>query len=65
MATRIIMFYVISTLIKNFMGSKQSISDSNHTMSLDKVYPASINMFEPGEFFDFYMYLSAQVYIFF
>lgn len=61
MATRIIMFYVISSLIKNFIGSKQPSSDSNLTVSSGKIYPASMNMFGLEEAFDFYMYLSPQV----
>lgn len=60
MATRIIMFYLISSLIKNFFGSKQPVSDTNLTNAPSKVYPPSMNMFSPGELFDYYMYISPE-----
>lgn len=61
MVTRMLMFWMITSLIKNFFGGRQPTPETNVSHSGDsKTYPASINMFPSGEVFDFYMYLSPK-----
>ncbi|KAH7732254.1 cleft lip and palate transmembrane protein 1 [Aphelenchoides avenae] len=57
---RMLMFYVFSSLVRNFMGGKQGPTTTNvsQTPGGGKVYPASTNLFRPGEIFDLYLYLS-------
>lgn len=60
---RMLMFYVFSSLVRNFMGGKQGPTTTNvsQTPGGGKVYPASTNLFRPGEIFDLYLYLSPTV----
>ncbi|KAI1725642.1 cleft lip and palate transmembrane protein 1 (CLPTM1) domain-containing protein [Ditylenchus destructor] len=61
MATRMIMFYIISMLIRNFFGGNQNQTTTNQSSSGPvKTYPPSMNMFGPGQIFDTYMYLSPK-----
>ncbi|KAL3081305.1 hypothetical protein niasHT_039782 [Heterodera trifolii] len=60
--TRLVMFWLISSLIRNFFGPKQE-RDADQNTSLTgggKTYPPSFNMFMANEHFDLFVYLSAK-----
>ncbi len=62
-ATRIFIFWLISTLIRNYFGGKQPQQDTTSVSSpsQQKIYPPSFNMFPAGQPFDLYIYLSPSV----
>lgn len=59
MFTRMLMFWLISSLIRHFFGQKQPLTGQNVSSSV-KQYPPSFNMFTPNQHFHFYMYLSPK-----
>uniref|UniRef100_A0A1I8AYB9 Cleft lip and palate associated transmembrane protein n=1 Tax=Meloidogyne hapla TaxID=6305 RepID=A0A1I8AYB9_MELHA len=61
MFTRLIMFWVISSLIRNFFGSK---NESNESAVSNKQFPPSFNLFSPNQRFNYFMYLSSQANLF-
>lgn len=61
MIVRLAMFWVISSLIRNFFGPKQQNDGQNVSLPGAKTYPPAYNMFMPNQHFDFYIYLSPKV----
>uniref|UniRef100_A0A915DAJ4 Cleft lip and palate associated transmembrane protein n=1 Tax=Ditylenchus dipsaci TaxID=166011 RepID=A0A915DAJ4_9BILA len=58
-ASRIFMFYIISSVIRYTFKGNQEAPSTNVSQG-GKVYPPSMNMFRPGEIFDMYFYLSPK-----
>uniref|UniRef100_A0A915DJ93 Cleft lip and palate associated transmembrane protein n=1 Tax=Ditylenchus dipsaci TaxID=166011 RepID=A0A915DJ93_9BILA len=55
-AMRLIMFYLVSSLMRYSFDGKIKLPGTNQS----EVYPPSENMFKPGEFFDMYFFLSPE-----
>uniref|UniRef100_A0A183C4C7 Cleft lip and palate associated transmembrane protein 1 n=1 Tax=Globodera pallida TaxID=36090 RepID=A0A183C4C7_GLOPA len=63
MVVRLVMFWLISSLIRNFFGPKQQQA-VDHNVSVvggGKTYPPSFNMFQSNEHFELFVYLSPKV----
>lgn len=62
MVIRMVMFYAVSSLIRNFMGGQKSMSPvSNSPTDGSRTLPPSLNMFNSNEMFNMQMYLSPLV----
>nr|CAD2136525.1 unnamed protein product [Meloidogyne enterolobii] len=61
MLTRLLMFWLISSLIRNFFGTK---NEQTGTGVSKQQFPPSFNLFSPNQRYHYFMYLSSQANLF-
>ena len=58
---RMLFIYFMTSTLRGFLGGQQNQNSGGSVSTTGKGLPPASNLFNPGEVYDFYMYLSPDV----